>query len=184
MIEYLKGKVIFKNIKSVTLEIFDQFALNIFVTNENAFKLNESYQIYIWENILEDEINLYGFLDKTEREVFVNLLKIQGIGPKTSLNILRKNNFSNLVFLIKNEKYQELEKIKGIGSKATLIINELSKKMPKINEKINFNYPDVYYALCSLGYDSNKIFKALQKMPNNLTEQEIFKKAVEIIKNG
>lgn len=182
MIEYIVGKISQKDLKQITLE-FKGIGVNIYINKINSFEIGKEYKIYCYLKIYEDEISIYGFTTLKEKRVFLKLLDLQGIGPKTALSILKNVYFENLISYIKNKNLNELTKISGIGSKASYFINELYKKFDCFKLE-NIRYDATFKALRSLGYSESLILDAINKLEDNLNEQFAFKTALRIIKNN
>ncbi|MFZ5754165.1 MAG: Holliday junction branch migration protein RuvA, partial [Bacillota bacterium] len=123
--------------------------------------LQQEVIMYTYLHIREDELSLYGFLDITEREFFITLLQVSGIGPKLALNILSKLNVNELRRTIVMGDAGPLTGISGVGKKtAQRIILELKDKLgkeqiveqafsPSVNDNVR---SQTVSALVALGY--------------------------------
>ena len=84
MYNYITGEI--KEIKSNYVVIENNnIGSQIFVGNPYVYKENEKYTIYLYNYIREDEYSLYGFGNKEERELFLRLINVKGLGPKMAL---------------------------------------------------------------------------------------------------
>lgn len=207
MIEYIIGKVSYKNSNYLILE--NNFkGYKFFVSNATKFEENASAKIFVYTKISQNNKNnyvfeYYGFKTLKEKIFFEHLLSVNGIGPKTSLIIL-KNDLNLLKELIRNEDIDSLSALEGFTNKVALaIVSALSFKMK--NEKINefsndinqknesnpnnsFNpIPDLVSALKALGYKKNMIEKAINILIPQLTNtnedqiSELISQAIKII---
>ena len=96
----------------------------------SSFDIGESVQITIFTEVREDVFKLYGFADKLEKQVFILLTLVKGIGPKSSLDILSRIDARELLRLIGSGDLVKLQGVKGIGKKtAERVIVELKDKV-------------------------------------------------------
>ena len=108
---------------------------------------------------------------------------MQGIGPKTAMQILKNIDIDRLFLYIANHKRNELSLVSGIGKKADRLILELAPKINKITLN-NIPYENVYNALVTLGYDANLLGNFFNNVKDNLDEGEVFKQAIRSLKNA
>ena len=95
--------------------------------------IGEAVKVYIHEHIKEDAHDLFGFLNKTQKNLFRKLISVNGIGPKGALNILNMYPDEELMTLIVNQDSKALSKVSGIGPKtAQRVILELKDSMSKL----------------------------------------------------
>lgn len=92
----------------------------------------EPVRFFLHTHVREDQLDLYGFLAREEKEIFTTLLTVNGIGPKGALGILSKVEIPTLIHAILNEDKDSLTQIPGIGKKtAERVVLELQDKMRK-----------------------------------------------------
>lgn len=137
----------------------------------------------------ENDIALYGFATERERTVFGMLITVSGIGPKTALNILSSLNIPAFCQALASSDIKSLKRINGIGPKsAERMIVELRDKIDKIAPELAFGLPeagsdaeaaaslreieDAVSALEQLGFQRNKIQKAVTELAMALPENE------------
>ncbi|MEK7166891.1 MAG: Holliday junction branch migration protein RuvA [Patescibacteria group bacterium] len=187
-----QGEIIYKDIenKFIVIENND-IGYQIFVLI-NFFKkinLNEKIKIYTHLHHKEDIQELYGFEKIEELEFFKKLISINGVGPKSALNILKQGKVENIKKAILNEKLDVLIKVVGIGKKmAQKIILELKNKIQDLkseSEEIKTDYSDdsqILDALVSLGYSLSEARQVLQEIPDSIiSTQEKIKFALKIL---
>jgi len=167
MIERVKGIVESKNINSVIISVNGiGMEVRMSVNSlENLPLIGEKVQVLTYLNVREDLLELYGFINKTERENFELLISISGIGPKLALTILSGVSTRDLKDSIIAGDVAALTKIPGVGSKtAKRIIIELKEKFINIDSKelgisedrqSSNLFRDTVNALVGLGYKSN-----------------------------
>lgn len=131
MIEYVRGELAEL---TPALAVIDcngvGYAANISLNTYAAIQGKKACKLYIYEAIREDAHVLFGFADKQERELFLLLISVSGIGGNTARMILSALSPSELVNVISNENANLLKSVKGIGLKtAQRIIVELKDKL-------------------------------------------------------
>ena len=131
MIEYVRGELAEL---TPALAVIDcngvGYAANISLNTYAAIQGKKACKLYIHEAIREDAHVLFGFADKQERELFLLLISVSGIGGNTARMILSALSPSELVNVISNENANLLTSVKGIGLKtAQRIIVELKDKL-------------------------------------------------------
>ena len=193
MIEFLSG-ILFKKLPNYS--IIDVNGIGYKVNcSINCYdmlpNLNAKVSLLIYFHIHDNNQELYGFLDETERDLFKMLISISGIGPKTAINMLSTvppDEFKNR--LIAGE-VKMLTSLPGIGPKtARRIIVELkdefgkfdSEDLPVEDDSLN---NDAYSALRSLGFGPKLIRDAISdvmKENNDLDTENIIKKALQLLK--
>ena len=177
-------------IKGIIIEIMPNYIVidnngigyKIFVPNPFYYKENDNYKIYIYEHIREDEHSLYGFKDTEERDLFLKLIDVKGLGPKMALPILATGSISGIVDAINRENILYLKKFPKIGDKvAKQIILDLKGKVSCSEEVSTDNSnDDVVLALTALGYKSADIHKVLPKIQSDSVENMI-KEALKLL---
>mgnify|MGYP001229902031 CR=1 FL=1 len=140
----------------------------VLMSNKNILKLGpigSKVNLFIYEIIKEDSRIFAGFLENNERDIFSDLLTVQGVGGKMGINIMSNLDSEMIVQGIHNQDSQIFKNISGVGNKLALrIINELREKIKKkvLNKKIdisnkeNLVFNDLVSCLLNLGF-SQKI---------------------------
>jgi Holliday junction DNA helicase RuvA len=152
------------------------FVFNISICIRDYEKLpsvGKKIDVLTYLNVRENLMELYGFLSKERRDLFIQLILVSGIGPRTAINLLSNVSVQNFKENIITEDIQSLSLIPGIGPKtAKRIVVEIkekitfdsSSKRALDTSKINFNVDDIYTALSSLGYKKSQIDKSIKKL--------------------
>ena len=177
MIESIKGIL---NKKDITFVIIDvggiRLSVNITLsTYEKLGDINTSIELLTYFNVREDIMELYGFIDNNERSLFKQLISVNGIGPRSALNILSGTSPNSFKKNIINGDISSLISIPGIGSKtAKRIIVELKDKFIDSVDSVDLGFQldskeqavidDVVKVLLSLGYNRSLIDKAVSKI--------------------
>ncbi len=119
------------------------YEINVTTFCENTIgSIGEEVQVYTYLNVREDEMTLFGFSDKFEKEVFLKLLLVNGVGPKMAINILSGVSAQDLSFAIATQNANVFKGIKGVGTKIRdRILLELKEKIDAISHlaEVNIN---------------------------------------------
>lgn len=127
---------------------------------------------------------MYGFLSEDEKDLFLKLISVSGIGPKSALSILATGTVNEIVKAIESRNDTYLRKFPGIGAKASQqIILDLQGKLSLGEELIvkNSKLEDVEQALLALGYNKKEITKVLPKLDQTLDEGALVKQALKTL---
>ncbi len=181
MIGYLKGKILVKHEKYFLLDV-GNVGYKVFASNALLPELENKQEIalYIYTNVKEDAITLYGFKDEKEQLLFEKLISISGIGPKVGLDIMGSPLYIIQNAILNNDP-KLLTEIKGIGKKtAERLILELKNKVDFIDfgmqnapkEELPTIDEDVISALEGLGYEKYQIIKHFQNLPKEVEKTE------------
>jgi holliday junction DNA helicase RuvA len=194
MYAYLQGKFTFKNPAQVYVDVSGVgYEVNISLNTYAAIQNLTEGKLYTFLQIKEDGHTLFGFFDKVEKEIFVQLISVSGIGAATARMMLSHMKPDEVSRAITQNNIKLLESIKGIGKKtAERLVLELRDKMgkavPDINTGVtvgNSLQQDALNALIALGISKQQAESSLQKLNqnqpgiNNL--EELIKKALKSI---
>lgn len=195
MIVYLEGKFVLKTPTQVWIDI-QGLAYEVFISLYTYEKIQhlENGKLLTYLQVKEDSHTLYGFFTEAERQLFLLLISVSGVGANTARMMLSSMESQQIKQAILSEKYVILEKIKGIGAKtAKRIILELKEKVFKLEdhptEISSFVYNNIEVealnALTSLGIAKNAAQNAIQKVlktTNEITQvEDLIKQALKNI---
>jgi len=131
MYEYIRGKLEEQNMNYVVIDHLG-LGLKIYVSTSTLSELppiGEEIQLHLFPIFKEDDLSLYGFITKDEREIFHTVIGISGIGPKVGMALLSQYSRNELIKHIVHEDVKAITKTAGIGKKtAERIILELKDK--------------------------------------------------------
>ena len=193
MIEYIKGEIAeitptYTVIDNNGIGYFVNISLNTYTSLQNS----KNATIYIYEAIREDAHILYGFHNKHEREMFMLLISVSGVGPNSARMILSSLSPSELETAIATSGVAALKAVKGIGAKtAQRIIVDLKDKIKAPSDTLNIQVPanneifeEALAALVMLGFSqqaSQKVLKKLLSDTQELNVENVIKKALKMM---
>ena len=194
MIDQISGKIISINDNYVVLAVG---GLGIKVNISAAFSsklVNEDLiTLVTYLNVREDALDLYGFKNESERNLFLMLISISGIGPKLAISILSWAELEELKSNIISSDIKALTSIPGVGAKtAKRIVIELKDNLSKtitteLGFEDNFNSKiskDVLSALVGLGYNENiakGVIKKINPTNSDKSIESLIKEALKIL---
>lgn len=159
-------------------------------------KQQEHVKIYTYHYVREDQIGLYGFLDKDTLNMFKLLIGVSGIGPKAGLSILSSISPEDMILAIITSDEKTLCKASGVGKKlAQRIILELKDKFKnydltqnmsgtKVNDIASIDTLEAVGALISLGYTRIEAESAVNRVGSSLGVEETVKQALKQLMRG
>ncbi len=195
MIAFLTGRLAFKAPTHLTLDVQGVgYEVHIPLSTYYALpNLDEVTALHVHTHLREDAIQLFGFLSQSEKESFLLLTSVSGIGPKLALSVLSSLSVTDLVQAIQSEDVEKLATVPGIGKKsAGRIALELKDKVDKIQgvrtrvlppeaPESDGPYEDALSALINLGYRAQDAREALKRAMKATTGSLALK---ELIREG
>ena len=193
MYYYIKGKLAHKDIDFIVIDAGGVgYKINTSLTSMPLFgDKGADTMAYTYLHVREDVMDLYGFATKEEREMFLRLLAISGVGPKAALAILSVATPSKLAVAVLTNDVKIITKAAGVGPKlAQRVILELKDKLKDTDLSIDEadaleaeaapsdSKNDAISALVVLGYSANEAKEAVRNIDGSLDTEEIIKKAL------
>lgn len=191
MITHIHGKLVEKNPNNVIIECSGLgYILPISLQTFSNIPDRENIKLYTHLTIREDAHILFGFANKTEREIFRMLISVSGVGPNTAMTMLSSMDCSEIQRAIASEDVEKIKSVKGIGIKtAQRVIVDLKDKILKtfnITEESSFPNNTIKIealsALEVLGFNRKKIDKTIQVILQDspdISLEELIKKALK-----
>lgn len=181
MISYLKGKLIQKATNQITLDV-GGVGYCAWIPLSTYFKLgeiNQEVELLIHTHLTDNALSLYGFSTEEEREIFLKLISISGIGPKLALNVLSGIGPAELEEAVKEGDVARISLIPGIGKKTALRITvELQEKVEKKERILEAPHAqekeDIISALMNLGFKRKEVEKVVDQCLRSLTPEAGF----------
>ncbi|EOS7717432.1 Holliday junction branch migration protein RuvA [Enterococcus hirae] len=197
MYEYLTGVVIFINPYYLVIET-NGIGYQIALGNPYRYssKLNKEIKLYVHQVIREDAHLLYGFDSLEEKQLFLRLVSVSGIGPKSALAIMASDDHSGLIQAVETGDVTYLTKFPGVGKKtAQQMILDLKGKFGELSIDTPFNLFDestaqdatalseAMEALSALGYSDKEVKRVEKQLKEveNLTTDEYLRQALKLM---
>ena len=192
MIGYLSGKVKFIFGEEIILDVAG-VGYRVSIGKQN-FQIGDAAELFIYTNVREDAINLYGFKNRSAFELFEKLLTVSGIGAKSAMAILSKISPAEFVKAVAAQDLKTLTKLPGVGKKSAerilLELKETFKNLPAESDEefeaaqINSSaFDDATEALAAFGYTSAEISAVLERAPKNSSTEQLIKFALKELSN-
>lgn len=194
MIEYIKGEIIELTPTHVVVECNGiGYLLQISLNTYTAISSVKESKLFVYEAIREDAYNLFGFSDKNERSLFLQLISVSGVGANTARVILSSLSVAEIESAIVSENANVLKAVKGIGAKtAQRIIVDLKDKVKfsgdaAVSEIAVVNRraaEEAVAALVMLGFlqsASQKVVSKILKETPHSTVEEVIKTALKML---
>ncbi len=199
MIAYIKGVLESIETESVVIDV-NGVGFRVFTPiNEALIRVGVGSPIKLntYMNVREDAMVLFGFLDKESLELFKLLISVNGVGPKSGLQILSSISVNDLILAIARDDKKALTQVNGIGAKtAARIILDLKDKvkaegfslpetestMNSVAIKENTPISEAVMALVSLGYSQSEAEKAVRSIAQDgMSVEMILKQALKLL---
>ena len=196
MIAFLKGVLAHKTAESAVVEV-QGIGFQVALPTSTALRLpKEGEEIVLQTSLVvrEDALNLYGFLTLAEKEFFGLLMTVQGVGPKSALNVLSGLSVSELSKAIQQSNVALLKSITGVGTKtAQRLVVELKDKVGGVSsdraagggrgEAEGDQFDEALSGMINLGYRQQEareaLHLALKKLPDQYTVEELIKESLK-----
>ena len=175
MIAYIKGNVLHTDDNVVILET-GGIGYEITCSANAAFKLTGAKEgaVYTYLAVREDGVSLYGFESLAEKQMFLKLISVSGVGPKMGMTVLSGMHLNELAFAIASSDVKTLSKVKGLGKKtAERIILELRESLADVPDassaesvltpvRLDGDGDNAVLALITLGYGKGEATKVVK----------------------
>ena len=158
----------------------------VYVANPYSFSEKDKTKVYIYEHITENEDVLYGFKTLEEKELFLKLISVKGLGPKMTLPILATGSIEGIMDAIERENILYLKKFPKIGEKlARQIVLDLKGKLEFIgigvSDETVETERELEEVLLGLGYKEKEIKPVLARVDTSLTIEDQVKDALKLL---
>lgn len=181
MYEYIKGKVINQDSNYIVVDN-NGVGYLVYVPNPYSFELDKEYIVYVYQYVREDEMSLYGFKTKEEKNLFLKLINVKGLGCKMTLPMLATGSIDGIMDAIERENILYLKKFPKIGDKvARQIILDLKGKLNMTVTNKNKELDELVDVLKGLGYKQADINKILPSINDNLNIEDQIKEALKLM---
>ncbi len=192
MIAFLSGKLLEKQANTVILDV-GGVGYDVSIPLSTFYELGEvgsDVSLRIYTHVREDAIQLFGFKTNRERELYLKLISVQGIGVKSGIAMLSGMSADEIILALRTDDLARLTTIPGVGRKtAERMVIELRDKVGDLNVSSQLAldaatsgdlrsddvFEDALSALINLGYQRNAAEKALQQAAKEGTEMSVQK---------
>jgi len=195
MFNSIRGLVSAKGSESAYILSGDiEWDISMPVNDIQNLTLNSECRVFTWLYHREDQMKLFGFLNERRRNTFLELLKVEGIGPKGAVKIMSGISQDDLETALENGDLARLEAVPGLGKKtAQKMLLSLKGKLIQTQSKSGAAsaYSDLIEALAGMGYDRKAAAEALAKVEAGISEdlsaeekeKLLFKEAIVYLSN-
>jgi len=199
MIAFLSGKLLEKKTNTVIIDVGGG-GYEVFIPLSTFYELGDigsDINLRIYTNVREDAIQLFGFKTLRERELYLQLISVQGIGAKSGITMLSGMSADEIITAIRGNDLARLTSIPGVGRKtAERLVIELRDKVGSVTDggpldasvekamPTDAVFDDALSALINLGYQRNPAEKALKQAAEEGTEmsvQKLLRRALQIL---
>lgn len=182
MYDYIIGKVTDIKFNSIVLEN-NGIGYLIYVANPFFYQENNEYKIYIYQLIKEDDNSLFGFKNTNEKDLFLKLISVKGLGCKMALPMFATGSSDGIIDAIERENILYLKKFPKIGDKlARQIILDLKGKLNITdNNIVEDTTEELIEVLRGLGYKDKEIKGIVGKVDTSLSIEKQVKEALKLL---
>ncbi len=200
MIAFLAGKLMEKEANSVIIDV-GGVGYEVMIPLSTFYELGEAgsdVSLRVYTHVREDAIQLFGFKTVRERELFLNLIGVSGIGPKSAITALSGMSADEMIAAIRTNNLARLNSIPGVGKKtAERLVIELRDKVAKLSAVTSDDMradgielagdsvlEDALSALVNLGYQKSAAEKALKQATQEGVEisvQKLLRRSLQIL---
>ena len=185
MYDYIKGTVTCLKNNAIVLDN-NGVGFLIYVSNPYSFEIGKEYKVFVYQKIREDENCLYGFKTAEEKDLFLKLISVKGLGCKMALPILAVGSINGIMDAIERENVLYLKKFPKIGDKlAKQIVLDLKGKLEFIGVGISDDQVqtenELKEVLIGLGYKEKELKPVLAKVNTSLSIEEQVKDALKLL---
>ncbi len=181
MYDYIIGKITKVSFNHIVIENHG-IGYFVYVSNPYFYQENVEYKVYIYQQIKEDEHSLFGFKNEEEKELFLKLIDVKGLGCKMALPMFATGSTAGIIDAIERENILYLKKFPKIGDKlAKQIILDLKGKLNQVEGSIEENSQDeLIEVLKGLGYKEKEIKLIIGKVDSSLPIEQQVKEALKL----
>lgn len=180
MLEFIEGKISDITPSYIVIST-NGIGFQVYTPNPYSFKESELTKVYLYNHIREEEYTLYGFKSKEERKLFLKLINVKGLGPKTGIGILAGSTPNGIIDAIERENILYIKKFPKVGEKlARQIILDLKGKLVSTNNKSDVN-EELIEALLALGYKRQDVSKISKEIDSTLPIETQLKEALKLL---
>ena len=179
MIAYLRGKLLEITNDTAVIDVQGvgyETLCSGRTLEDLQMQIGQELRLWIYTHVREDALQLFGFGSRQEKEVFLSLLKVNGVGPKSALSVLSGASAETIIGFIEAGDAKALSNLPKIGKKtAEQIILTLQGKLVRIDspaQKRASNLEQIHFALVNLGFKSQGVDDFILNLPKDVEVEE------------
>lgn len=182
----LNGKIIGIESNAIIIDV-NGVGYLVYTPNPYCFEIGGNYTVYVYHQVREDEEALYGFKTLDEKNLFLKLISVKGLGPKMALPMIATGSINGILDAIDRENILYLKKFPKIGEKlARQIILDLKGKMTLgaeivLDTSSSKTFDELIDVLKGLGYKDKEIKPVLAKIDVELPIEQQVKEALKLL---
>lgn len=181
MYAYIKGNIKYQTGSIVIIEC-NNIGYEVNVPNPYSYEIGQEVVVYIYEHIREDEHSLYGFKSIEEKDFFLKLIGVKGLGPKMAIPILATASLNGIVDAIERENILYLKKFPKIGDKvAKQMILDLKGKLNMSKNFEDNSTEELVEVLKGLGYKEKDYKGIIAKVDFSKKVEDQVKEALKLL---
>lgn len=185
MYDYIKGTIAELKYNSIVIDN-SGIGYLVYVPNPYVFEVGKEYKVFVYQQVKEDEHALFGFKTRQEKELFLKLISVKGLGCRMALPILAVGSIDGIMDAIERENILYLKKFPKIGEKlARQIILDLKGKLEfigtGITDDVVENEEELTEALMALGYKDKEIKKVISQVDGSQSIENQIKEALRLL---
>ena len=180
MYNYIEGKIDYITSNSITIDNHG-IGYNVYVANPYSYQEGETYKVYTYHHMSEYDQALYGFKALEEKELFLKLINVKGLGPKVALPMFATGSVDGIIDAIDRENVLYLTKFPKVGDKlARQIILDLKGKLAASAQSVQAD-SEIVEVLEGLGYKKPEIKKVLPQIDISVSIEDQIKQALKLM---
>jgi Holliday junction DNA helicase RuvA len=205
MIAFLSGKLLAKHPGTLIIDV-QGVGYEVSIPLTTFYEVGEEgavVQLHIYTHVREDALQLFGFQTRRDRELFLQLISVSGVGAKMAIAMLSAMNADEIILAVRTENLAKLTAIPGVGRKtAERLVIELRDKVMKMlapdaesaalsdareKQPVDLIYDDALSALINLGYQRTAAEKALKAAVGeglDMTVQKLLRRSLQLLAKG
>lgn len=186
MFDYMIGLITDIKPDGIVLEV-NNIGYFINVANPYSFELNKNCKVYIYQQVKEDEINLFGFKDKSLKNLFLQLINVKGLGCKMAMPIIATGSLNGIIEAIELNNIAYLKRFPKIGDKlAKQMVLDLKGKLGSVHtlfddNSISYTNNELHDVLISLGYKEKEVSSIIPSVDVSLSLEDQVKEALKLL---
>ncbi len=183
MISYLKGKVLHIEQESLILEV-SGVGYELFCSQRSLANLQiaQEREFFVYTYVREDHLQLFGFLKRTEKQIFLEFIKISGVGAKMAIGFMSGASVEQIRKWVHEGDVRSLSTLPKVGKKkAEQIVIGLRGKLDFLEKPKAKNIEEIHSALVNLGFKPADVQKVVSELDSNTEVEEGVRKSLQVL---